>query len=66
MSAMINNFQLLVIARIDDAMQVLIDHIRVHDSIPNCLKTKLNWSKNVVGDKRDAPWQNVMGSMDTT
>jgi hypothetical protein len=64
MSAMIN-FQFHVIARIDDTTQLLIDHIRVHDSFPNCLKTKLNWSKNV-GDERDAPWQIVMGSMDTT
>ncbi len=40
----------------------MVDHLRVHDAFPNCLKTKLNWSKNV-GDERDAPWQ--MGSMDT-
>jgi hypothetical protein len=64
MSAMIN-FQFHVIGRIDDTTQVLVDHIRVHDSFPNCLKTKLNWSKNV-GEERDAPWQIVLGSMDTT
>ena len=64
MSAMIN-FQFHVIGRIDDTTQLLIDHIRVHDSFPNCLKTKLNWSKNV-GEERDAPWQIVLGSMDTT
>ena len=64
MSAMIN-FQFHVIGRIDDTTQVLINHIRVHDSFPNCLKTKLNWSKNV-RDERDAPWQIILGAMDTT
>ena len=54
MSALIN-FQFHVIGRIDDTTQVLIDHLCVHDSFSNCLKTKLNWSKNV-GDERDAPW----------
>jgi hypothetical protein len=63
MSAMIN-FQFHVIGRIDDTTPVLDDHLRVHNSFPNCLKTKLNWSKNVE-DERDAPWQIVMGSMDT-
>jgi hypothetical protein len=29
------------------------------------LKTKLNWSKNV-RDERDAPWQIILGAMDTT
>jgi hypothetical protein len=63
LSAMIN-YQFHVIARIDDTTQVIIDHLRVHDLFPNCLKTKLNWSKNVE-DERDAPWQIVLGSMDT-
>jgi myo-inositol-hexaphosphate 3-phosphohydrolase len=45
MSAMIN-FQSHVIARIDDTTLALTVHIRVHDLFPNCLKTKLNWSKN--------------------
>ena len=64
MSALIN-FQFHLIGRIDDTTQVLIDHLRVHDSFSSCLKTKLNWSKNV-GDERDAPWQIILGSMDTT
>ena len=64
MSAMVN-FQFHVIGRIDDTTQVLINHIRVHDSFSNCLKTKLNWSKNV-RDERDAPWQIILGAMDTT
>jgi hypothetical protein len=63
MNAMIN-FQFHVIGRIDDTTQGLVDHLGVHDSFPNCLKTKLNWSKNV-GDERTAPCQMVMGSMDT-
>ena len=64
MTAMIN-FQFHVIARIDDTTQLLIEHVRVHDSFPHCLKMKLNWSKNV-SDERDAPWQIVLGAMDTT
>ena len=63
MSAMIN-FQFHLIGRIDDSTQVLIENLRMHDSFANCLKTKLNWSKNV-GEERDAPWQVVLGSMDT-
>jgi hypothetical protein len=35
----------------------------VHDSFPNALKTRLNWSTNV-NDKRNALWQVVLGSMD--
>ena len=62
MSALMD-FQFHAIARIDDTAQVLSDHICVHDSFPNCLKAKLNWSKNV-GDERDALWQMVMGSME--
>jgi Transcriptional activator of glycolytic enzymes len=57
-------FQFHLIARIDDTTQVLIENIRVHDSFCNALKTRLNWSKNV-SEERDAPWQIVLGSMDT-
>ena len=60
----LTNFQFHLIARIDDTTQVLIDNIRVHDSFCNALKTRLNWSKNV-SEERDAPWQIVLGSMDT-
>jgi hypothetical protein len=49
------NFQFHLVARIDDATQVLIDNIQVHDTFSsNCLKTRLNWSKNVQ-EERDAP-----------
>jgi hypothetical protein len=60
-SAMVN-FQFHLIARVDDTTQLVLEHIRVHDNFPNCLKTRLNWSKNV-NDERDAPWQIVLGSI---
>ena len=60
----LTNFQFHMIARIDDTTQVLIDNIQVHDSFPNALKTRMNWSKNVT-EERDAPWQIVMGATDT-
>ena len=45
---------------------MILVHVRVHNSFSNALKTKLlNWSKNVT-EVRDAPWQIMMGSMDTT
>ena len=53
-----------MIARIDDTTQALVVYIRVHDSICNALKTRLNWSKNVI-EERDALWQIILGSMDT-
>ena len=59
------NFQFHMIARIDDTTQVLLANLRAHDSFPtNVLKTRLNWSKNV-HEERDAPWQMVLGCMDT-
>jgi hypothetical protein len=57
------NYQFHLIARIDNTTQVTIDNIRVYDKFSNCLKTKLNWSKNGQ-EERDAPWQ-MMGSMDS-
>jgi hypothetical protein len=48
------NFQFHLIARVDDTTQLVLEHIRVHDNFPNCLKAQLNWSKNA-NDKRDAP-----------
>ena len=56
------NMQFHLIARIDDATQMVLEHVRVHDNFENALKTRLNWSKNVQ-DERDAPWQVVLGSM---
>jgi hypothetical protein len=60
----LTNFQFHLLARIDDTTQVLVENIRVHDSFCNALKTRLNWSKNVT-EERDAPWQIILGSMDT-
>ncbi len=57
-------FQFHLIARINDTTQVLVDNVRVHDNFCNALKTRLNWSKNVT-EERDAPWQAVLGLMDT-
>jgi hypothetical protein len=45
-SAMVN-FQFHLIARVDDSSQLVMEHVRVHDNFSNCLKTRLNWSKNV-------------------
>ena len=44
--------------------QVLVDKICVHDNFCNALKTRLNWPKNVT-EECDAPWQVVLGLMDT-
>ena len=56
------NFQFhLILARINDSTQLVLEHIQVHNIFPNALKTRLNWSKNVQ-DERDAPWQIVLGS----
>ena len=57
------DFQFHLIARIDDTTQVILEHIRTHDTFENALKTRLNLSKNVQ-DERNAPWQIVLGSMD--
>jgi hypothetical protein len=59
------NYQFHLIARIDDATQILMDHVRIHNSFSNALKTKLNWSKNVT-EERDAPWQIMLGCMDAS
>ena len=45
--------------------KVLIEIIQVHDFDPNALKTRMNWQENV-SEERDAPWQIVLGAMDTT
>jgi hypothetical protein len=36
----------------------------MHDNFPNVLKARLTWSKNVQ-EERDAPWQIVLGSLDS-
>ena len=42
-----------------------MENIWVHDSFCIVLKTRLNWSKNL-SKERDAPWQIVLGLMDTS
>ena len=56
------NFQFHLIARIDCTTQVKMENLQVHNDFDFCLKTKLNWSKNV-NEERDAPWQIVIPSM---
>ena len=58
------NYQFHTIARADDTMNVLLENIQSHPRFPFCLKTKLNWSKNV-REERDVLWQIVMGSNDS-
>jgi hypothetical protein len=59
------NYQFHLMARVDDTTQVVLEHIKVHDKFCNCLKTRLNWSKNV-NDERDAPWQVILGSVNSS
>ena len=57
------NFQFhLLIARIDNTTQIIMDNICVNDHFENAWKLGLNWSKNEQGE-RDAPWQIVLGCM---
>lgn len=60
-----NNFQFSMIARIDDTTQFKVENLQSHQHFDFCLKAKLNWSKNV-HEERDAPWQVIIGAMDTT
>ena len=57
-------FQVHLIARMDDTMNVLLENVDVHPRFPFCLKTRLKWSKNV-REERDAPWQIMIGSRDS-
>ena len=59
------NFQFHLIARIDCTTQVSLANLKEHDQFDFCLKTKLNWSKNVL-EERDAPWQVMIPSMNHT
>jgi hypothetical protein len=38
------NYQFHLIVGIDDATQILLDHVCVHNYFSNVLKTKLSWS----------------------
>jgi hypothetical protein len=53
-----------MIAKIDDTTQFVLENLRMHDNFPNVLKARLTWSKNVQ-EEQDAPWQIVLGSLDS-
>ena len=53
-------YQFHFMARADDTMNVRIDNIDIHPQFDFCLKSKLEWSKNVA-EERDAPWQIMLG-----
>lgn len=57
------NFQLSMIARVDDTAQWKKEHFKAHPQFPEwALKTKLNWCKNVRTEV-DCPWQSLLGAM---
>jgi Transcriptional activator of glycolytic enzymes len=59
-------FQFHLIARIDCICHFQRCNLKSHDRFPlQALKVKLNWSKNVL-EERDAPWQTVLGSIDSS
>ena len=60
-----NNFQYHIIGRVDDCTHFFLENIEHHDHFPFALKAKLCWDKNV-HEERDAPWQVVLGLMETT
>ena len=57
-------FQVHLIARMDDSMNILLENVATHPRFPFCLRTRLKWSKNV-REERDAPWQIVVGCQDS-
>ena len=57
-----HNFQIHMMARIDDVSQWRKDNFAVHDLYTEfAAKSKLRWSKNV-NTEEDAPWQIILGS----
>jgi hypothetical protein len=58
-------FQFHLITWIDCICHFQRDNLKAHDRFPSqALKVKLNWSKNVL-EEQDAPWQTVLGSLDS-
>ena len=58
------NFQVHMIAQIDDVSQWKRDAFKPHEDFPEyAAKSRLAWSKNV-SEERDAPWQIVLGCRD--
>ena len=58
-------FQFHMIARVDDACMAMCENLHASNNFPFLLKARLSWSKNVL-EERDAPWQFVLASMDST
>ena len=56
-----NNYQFHMIGRVDDCTQLQLESVQSNQNFPSfAIKTKLNWSKNVL-EERDSPWQVVFG-----
>lgn len=53
-----------MIGHVNDCTQFVIENFEHHDHFPFALKAKLYWFNNV-HKERDAPWQVVLGSMET-
>jgi len=59
------NFQFHLMARLDDTCNVPRENLETHPNFPFALKTRLNWAKNC-NEERDAPWQIILGSVDSS
>ena len=59
------NFQFHLMARLDDTCNIPRENLEVHPNFPFALKTRLNWAKNC-NEERDAPWQIVLGSIESS
>lgn len=58
-------FQFHLIGRVDDVCKFKCENLRPHDvHSTKCAQTRLAWSKNV-NEERDAPWQFLLGAMDS-
>ena len=54
-----------MIARLDDVMNFKLKDLMVNIEIPDTIKSKMRWSKNVL-EERESPDQIIFGSMDWT
>lgn len=57
-------FQVHLIARIDDTVNVNFSDLRVHPQYEFALSVRLRWTKNCM-EERDAPDQIILGAMDS-
>ena len=56
-------FQVHLIARVDDAAQVLMNKLRAHGMFDYALRVHLRWTKNCL-EERDTPEQIILGASD--